>query len=134
MGSRVQLGDRDRERLGCGEALDFDLMEISIADLEELSERFGFEPEDWPTPLIGEIPFEQAGSPDAKPVRPRWQTRAVVWLALHQSGHDATWDEAGKVAYNRVRFVNEEEPGKDETSPSPPSAGSGTPPSDTSSD
>ena len=126
---QVHLGERDRERFGCAEGLELDLMEICIADLEELADRFGFDPDDWPIPIIGEVPFEQAGSPDAKPVKPRWQKQAAVWLALHQAGHDATWDEVGKVAAERVVYTRE--PGKDE--PAPSTEPSGTPPSDTSS-
>jgi len=137
MAIRVHLGEKDRERWGCAEALELDLMDTSIADVSELSERFGFEPDDWPDAMIGDIPFEQAGSPDARPVQPRWQKHAAVWLALHQAGHDATWDDVGKVSFLRAgySFDGKEDPGKEEgESPSPTSDDSGTPPSDTSSE
>lgn len=130
---RVHLSEKDQQRLGCGPALELDLLEISITDLGDLSERLEFEPEDWPDVMIGEIPFEQAGSPDARAVPPKWQKQAAVWLALHQNGHDITWEQAGQVAALRVRYTSDA-PGKDEPeSPSPTSGDSGTPPSATSS-
>lgn len=128
----VRLGEKDRNRFGCTEVLDLDLTDISIADLEELSERFKFDPFDWPIPIQGEVPFEQAGNPDAERERPRWQIHACVWIALHQAGHDVSWAEAGTVAAMKVGFGKPEEVEGKAESPSPTSDGSGTPPSDTS--
>ncbi len=85
MSRRFKLGAEDHERLGCpDEWLDVDPLAISIADLEELSERCGFEPSEWPRPLV------------ASP-RPRWSGRVTVWLALRQRGIAVSWDEAGSV-------------------------------------
>lgn len=124
-----RLCDPDRERFGCDEWVPYSAWAISVADLEELSARFGFEPSDWPTVLFGELTLEQAGDPDAKPVPPPWQMRAVVWQILRQNGHDVSWEDAGSVRFGLVR-VREE--GKD-PGPSTGSATSTTPRSKSSS-
>lgn len=93
----IRLCDGDRERFGCDEWLEFSPLAISVADMEELSDRFGFDPEDWPEPFIGQLTLEQAGNPDAKPKPPRWRNHAVAWMLLRQNGHDVSWEEAGAV-------------------------------------
>lgn len=131
---RVRLHERDAERLGCEQFLTVDTTLVSVAEVEELADRFQFDPYDWPHPLFGEIAFEDAGNPDAKPKAPRWQQRAVVWLALHQNGHPASWDEAGSVsAIGLAFFADEEAPGKDPEA-SPLNEASTTPPSENSTD
>lgn len=125
-----RLADADRERFGCAEWLPYSVLDITIDDLEELSDRFGFDPTEWPTPYLGELTLEQAGDPDAKPVPPRWQMRAAVWQILRQNGHDVSWDDVGTVRAGQVLVRREE--GKD-PEPSPGSATSTTPPSGSSS-
>ena len=63
----------------------------------------------------------------------RHRARAVVWLALHQNGHKATWDEAGSVSAVGLGFLADEDEGKD-PEPSPESEGSTTQPSESSTD
>jgi hypothetical protein len=128
---RIRLDPKDAERLGCDEILPLELWDISIVDLDALADRFEFDPDDWPTPLIGEIAFADAGDPDAQPVVPRWQKQAAVWLAVRMSGVDITWEQAGSVAALKVRYLDDE-PGKDEA-PSESSDPSTTGPSETSS-
>ena len=134
----IRLCDKDRERFGCAEWLDWSPSAVSVADLEWLSDKFGFDPDDWPTPLVGELTLEQAGDPDAKPKPPRWRNRAWAWMLLRQNGHMVTWEEAGEVRFLLARTKTEpvEESGKGEadTEPSPPSEASTTPPSPSSSD
>lgn len=125
------LDSADAQRFGCAERLDFDPMDLSLADMAELSERFSFDIEDWPYPLQGEIPLEQAGNEDAQPKAPKWQMWCVAWLALRQNGVDVSWEEAGKAKIFRMRI--EREPGKDQPD-SPSSDDSTTPPSGSSSD
>lgn len=125
-----RLSDQDRERFGCAEWLPYSPYDISVADLEDLSDRFDFDPSEWPTPLFGELTLEQAGDPTAKPVPPRWQMRATVWQILRQNGHDVSWDDAGTVRIGHVTARRIE--GKD-PEPSPGSDPSTTPPSKSSS-
>jgi hypothetical protein len=131
---RFQLCEQDRERFGAPEWLSFDLRAISVRDMDELSERFGFDPDDWPMPFAGELTLEQAGDPDAEAKPPRWQKHAWCWMLLRQNGVDASWDEAGEVRHMLIRREPEvsdvvpESPGKEPTAatPSPPSAASTT--------
>lgn len=112
---RLRLDEDDAAKLGCEQVLSLDLAAIGIADLDELAARFEFDPEDWPHPLVGEIAFEDAGNPDAKPKRPRWQKQAAVWIAVRGSGVDITWEQAGRVqAMKTVYLADEDAPGKDE--------------------
>jgi hypothetical protein len=140
MAQRVSLCEEDQERFGAGEWLNFDLRNISVADMEFLSDKFGFDPADWPTPFMGELTLDQAGDPDAVPAAPRWQTRAMCWILLRQNGVRVTWDEAGEVHHMLMRYQRvgepDESPGKeqDPTTPSEASDASTTPPSDTSTD
>ncbi len=100
-----RLSPADRERFGCQEWLaDVNSLAISVADLEELSERFDFNPSDWPAPFVGEITLEQAGDPDAVAAPPRWQGRALFWMLLHQNGHPVSWDEAGTVQVGLAEY------------------------------
>ncbi len=128
-----RLSDEDRKRYGTAEWLDFSVLDISVADLEWLSERFDFEPNAWPTPFFGELTLEQAGVEGAEPVPPRWQRRALAWMLLRQNGHMVSWDEAGEVRSHRVQLRLDEAvaetPGKDASPPStdsPPSVPSTT--------
>lgn len=134
----IRLCDEDRQRFGCAEWLEWSAMAVSIADLEWLSDKFGFDPDDWPTPLVGELTLEQAGDPDAKPKPPRWRNHAWAWMLLRQNGHPVTWEEAGEVRMLLARSKTEpvEEPGKGggDTGASEPSEASTTPPSPSSSD
>lgn len=135
--SQVRFGDKDRERWGLDEWLAFDPLDISVADLGELGDRFGFEAPDWPTVFFGELTLEQAGAPDAVPTPPRWQRHAFVWMTLHQNGYHVSWDDAGEARIGRITMRQDPpSPGKDnpETSPSEPSEPSTTAPSSTSSD
>lgn len=125
-----RLCDEDRERFGCAEWLPYSALNVNVADLEDLSERFDFDPSEWPTPLFGELTLEQAGDPDAKPVPPRWQMRAVVWQILRQNGHQISWEDAGLAHVGLMRVRREE--GKD-PEPSPGSEPSTTRPSGSSS-
>lgn len=113
----VSFGEKDRARWDLPEWLEFDPRDISVVDLCELSDRFGFDMRDWPTVLFGELTLEQAGDPDAKPVPPKWQNQAVAWMALRQNGRMVSWDEAGeaRTSWFRFRFP---ESGKDPSSPS----------------
>lgn len=131
---RIRLDEDDAKTLGCEQILPLDLAAIAIADLDELAERFEFDPEDWPHPLVGEIAFADAGNPDAKPKKPRWQKQAAVWIAVRASGVDITWAQAGRVqAMKTLYLADEVEPGKAEA-PSEISEPSTTGPSETSSD
>lgn len=111
---RLRLSEKDATRLGCEQILPFDTSEVSVGDVEELAERFGFDPYDWPTPFLGEISLENAGE-GAQPIPPKWQRRAVVCLALRQAGHEVTWEQAGTVKVTGVAYLADE-PGKDDTS------------------
>lgn len=131
---RIRLHERDAERLGCEQILTVDAVLISVGEVEELADRFEFDPYDWPHPLFGEIAFEDAGNPEAKRKAPRWQARAMVWLALRQNGHIVSWEDAGAVSAVGLAFLpDEEEPGKD-PEPSPENEGSTTQPSGSSTD
>lgn len=136
----IRLCDEDRERLGTPESLEFDLRAISVGDMEFLSERFGFDPEDWPEPFVGQLTFEQAGDPDAKPKPPPWRNHAFCWMLLRQNGIDVSWEAAATVRYFLITIDadpdREPSPGKEtpEPSPSPDSDASTTPPSATSTD
>lgn len=111
--SGVLFGDKDRQRWDLPEVAEFDPRDITVADLEELSDRLGFDMRDWPDVLFGELTLEQAGDPDAKPVPPKWQPRAVVWMALRQNGRMVSWDEAGEARTSWLRYVASE--GKDQS-------------------
>lgn len=102
--TEVQFGEKDRQRWDLPEFLEFDPRDIATADLEELSERFAFDMNDWPVVLFGELTLEQAGDPNAVPVPPRWQTRALVWMCLRQNGRMVSWDEAGEARSTWLRF------------------------------
>jgi hypothetical protein len=131
-----RLSDPDRKRFGLAdEWVEFDILGITIADMHELSERFGFDPEDWPEPFLGRLTLEQAGDPDARPKPPAWRNHALCWMLLRQNGVDASWDDAGTVQYLRMRVRVDEPPGKDPqgASPSPTSEPSTTRRSGTSS-
>ena len=132
--SQVRFGDHDRDRWGLDEWVEWDPMDISIADLTELSDRFSFDPSDWPHVFFGEIPLEQAGSPDAERVGPKWQLQAMVWMTLRQNNIDVSWEEAGAARVGRIRRRTAPSPGKDEaeSTPSETSEPSTTPPSETS--
>lgn len=141
MGS-YRLGEKDRERLGAHDWLPFDLLDATLDDITELSDRFGFELADWPNPFFGQVPLEAMGSADANDHRkaPSWQIHAGVWLALHAGGIPTTWDEVGRLAILRIEYRRDEEPvGKDEPSspaestPDPTPEPSTTPLSSTSS-
>lgn len=106
-----RLRDEDRERLGGPEWLPWSPMAVTINDLDELVDRFDFDPDDWPTPFFGELTLEQAGDPEAQPKSPRWQRRAAVWMALRQNGIDVSWDDVGTVRIFQVES-RVGEPGK----------------------
>jgi hypothetical protein len=127
---QIRLCDKDRERFKVDEWLEADWLDISIVDLEELSVRFGFDPDDWPEPFVGALTLEQAGNPDAKPKPPRWQPQAAVWMLLRQNGVDASWDDAGSAHWLKIQ--TRRDPGKD-PAPSPSSETSTTTPSASSS-
>src|SRR5262245_58305731 len=112
-----RLGDADRERLGCPEWLPFNLVDASIDDVTDLAERFGFALDDWPEAYLGEIDMDTVGQerePDR--IRPKWQIKAAVWMALHQNGVNCSWDDVGKVALLRASWRSDpdESPGKDQ--------------------
>lgn len=106
---KIRVGERDQKHFGVAEVLEFDPRAITVAELEELSERFGFDPNDWPDPLIGELTLEQAGDPDAKPTPPRWRNHAYAWMLLRQNGCDVTWDEAGHFRFFEIEILAEDE-------------------------
>lgn len=118
-----RLGETDRVKFGLDDWVDMSVRRISVADLEELSERFDFDPSDWPDPYVGVLTLEQAGDPDAKPKAPRWRPRAVVWMLLRQNGVPVTWDEAGSVAFLEIQYRPEVEVDAGKGG-SPPSSGS----------
>ena len=122
MGSQYRLGDADRERLGCPEWITLDLLDVSIDDVSELSDRFLFDLEDWPEPLVG--PKGENGERKT----PTWQFHASVWMALHLAGTFASWDDVGKVAILRVQS-RDDDPGK---APDPESGSSGSTPPESS--
>jgi hypothetical protein len=130
----IRLCDADRERFGCEEWLDFDVRDVTVADLGELAERHGFDPYDWPEPFFGALTLDQAGDPDAKPRPPRWQGHAAVWMALRQNGCDVSWADAGTARIGRAR--SRPGPGKDGPPEEPSTApeASTTTPSPSSSD
>lgn len=115
--ARFRLCDEDRARFGCPEWIEFNLRAISMRDLAELSDRFGFDPMDWPDPFLGEITFEQAGDPEAKPKPPVWHLQATAWQMLRQAGCDVSWDDAGEVRLFLADREADPEPerGKDDT-------------------
>jgi hypothetical protein len=133
-----RLGDADRERLGCPEWLPVSLADCTLDDITYLSDRFVFELEDWPEVLLGDIPFEAAGTPEAESKRkpPKWGIQALLWLALHQADVPVTWEQVGKLQVLKVqRRLDDEEPGKQTAAPAesdPTSGPSTTPPSSTS--
>jgi len=133
---RVRLGDEDRQRFSMPEWCTFDLRNISLAELGELSERFGFDPNDWPDPWVGELTLDQAGDPDAKPIPPPWRNQALMWMVLRQNGADVSWDDAAQTRPLMATWEPDPEPerGKDDTAApaSPKLATSTTPPSSTS--
>lgn len=135
-----RLCTEDRTLFGCPEWLTFDARAISIADLEELSDRFSFDVEDWPEPFRGQLTLDQAGDPNAVPRPPRWRNRALIWMLLRQNGVNVSWDDAGKAHVYLLEAHAEESdavtPGKDgpESSPSESSDGSTIPHSSTSTD
>jgi hypothetical protein len=135
---RLQVPDVDQKEFGTPEVLEFDLWSISVDDLDELSERFGFDPMDWPDPFVGEVTLDMAGDPDARPKPPKWRSRALVWMALRQNGFDVSWESAGKARAFRWSPLPEPEVdrGKDsmEDPASDPSDASTPQPSDTSTD
>lgn len=114
---RFSLCEEDRLHFGAPEWLTFDPRNISINDLEELSDRFGFDPVEWPAPFYGELTLEQAGDPDAEPKPPRWRNHALAWMLLRQGGLDVSWEDAGSMRIFRTRRETEvePEPGKDST-------------------
>lgn len=129
---RLRISDADAARLGVEAEMPLSMVDIPTRDLFWLADRFDFEPEDWPTPIIGEVAFEDAGNPDAKPKVPRWQRTGFAWIALNQAGRPTTWEEAETLAYFRIQLVPEArdvESGKDQ-----PAEDSTTPPSESSSD
>lgn len=139
MAESFRLGDDDRERLDCPEWLSLSLADCTLEDITYLSDRFVFDLEDWPEVLRGEVPFEYAGSPDADDKRraPKWSIQALLWLALHQSGCDASWEQVGKLQVMKVQRRSEpDDEGKDQAAPAGPDPTpevSMTPPSSTSS-
>ncbi len=135
----MRFGDHDRERWGLADGwLEFDPNDISVADLGDLADRFGFDLRDWPEAFWGQLTLEQAGDPTAVPKAPHWQRHAFVWMTLRQNGHPVSWGEAGEARIGRMLLRQAPpSPGKEEaeeTSPSTPSEPSTTPPSSTSSD
>jgi len=93
---KIRLCDKDRERFGCEEWLEYSPLAISINDLDELAGRFEFDVEDWPEPFYGQLTLDQAGQEDAKPKRPPWQGRATIWMLLRQNGIQVSWEDAGE--------------------------------------
>lgn len=93
---RFQICEADQKLFGAAELLEFDIRAISINDLDELATRFGFDPDAWPDPFIGELTLDQAGVPDAQPKPPTWQIRSMVWMALRQNGITVSWEDAGQ--------------------------------------
>ena len=112
---RIRLCDVDREKFGCDEWLDLDPLDITVADIEELCGRFGFDPHDWPEPFFGALTLDQAGDPGARPKPPPWQQWAAVWMALRQAGLDVSWDQAGQARPWKARV--RPGPGKDDPDP-----------------
>lgn len=133
---RFSIPESDQKEFGAPDVLVWDPVDITVEDLEELSERFGFDPADWPIPLNGELTLEQAGDPDARPKPPKWRNRALVWMTLRQNGMDVSWQHAGKGHFYLWRRVPDEPviQGKEPTEEthSPASAASTTRPSSTS--
>lgn len=131
MANSYRLGDADRARFGAPEWMPLELMDVTLDQVTDLSERFGFEIEDWPEAFFGKV------GEDGERKSPRWQIQTAVWLALHQSGINVPYENVGQIAVLRVQWRKEEEPGKDEGSsdspPSPTPETSTTPPSSTSS-
>lgn len=118
---RFSIPESDQREFGAPAVLDWNPLDITVEDLEELSERFGFDPSDWPVPLNGELTLEQAGDPDAVPKPPKWRNRALIWTTLRQNGIDVSWERAGKGHFYLWRRVADDEvtPGKDSTEETP---------------
>lgn len=127
---QIRVGVADRERLGCPEWIDIDYSVATVGDVEQLANWCKFDPFDWPGVLNGQIPFEQAGDPEAKPRKPPWVLTVALWLALnHTEGVSASWAAVRAVNFAEVfmrRVGDEVEEGKDEA-PSSTSDGSGDP-------
>lgn len=128
-----RLGDKDRARYGLPEWIDYSPYSITLADIQELSERFDFDATDWPDPYLGQITLEQAGDPDAKAKPPKWRNWAWAWMLLRQNGVDASWADAGTVFFYEIQFKpadaaapSDVEPGKDASPPSTASRSSGS--------
>ena len=126
---RFQICEADQKRFGAPEWLEYDARDITVADLNYLSERFGFDPNDWPEPFQGQLTLEQAGDPDAQPKPPPWRNQAMCWMLLRQTGFPVSWDEAADMHFFRLRVDLPDEVlaemGKGPTTPARRSAPSG---------
>jgi hypothetical protein len=127
---KIRVCDEDRELFGCDEWLEFTPLNISLDALDELAQRFDFDPGEWPEPFYGQLTLEQAGVEGAKPKSPPWRARATVWMLLRQNGFPVSWEDVGKSHPYLAR--TDASLGKAED-PSPPSEPSTTPRSRTSS-
>lgn len=129
----IRLCDADRELFGVDEWLPFEILDITVGDLEELSGRCKFDPEDWPDVFWGQLNYEQVQAGETKAKKPTWHSRAMVWILLRQNGLDVSWEDVGK-AKPLLMLVRSSSPGKDPeespasdistTQPSPTSSGS----------
>jgi hypothetical protein len=119
--AQMRLGDRDRERLGCPEWLDFDYTGATIEDIEAICDATGIDFDEWPSCLLPAVRFEDMEKPEAKPRTPAWRNRCLVFLALRQNGIESTWADAGKVRWREImtRVPTVEEPPKGEDGPGP---------------
>ncbi len=94
---KVRPCEADRQRFGLPEWCELDFRNVTVGEMTELANRFGFDQNDWPEVLQGQLTLEQAGNPDAVPKPPTWRNLLVAWLLLHQNGVDASWEDAGDV-------------------------------------
>jgi hypothetical protein len=131
---KIRLCDEDRETFGCPEWLEpVSPHDISLNDLDELAQRFNFDPNDWPEPFNGQLTLEQAGVEGARPKPPPWRMRALVWMLLRQNGIAVSWEDVGKAhPLSMTTDRADPSPGKGRAQ-SPNSATSTTPRSRTSS-
>ena len=94
---KVRPCEADRQRFNLPEWCEIDFRNVTVGEMTDLSTRFGFDQNDWPEVLQGQLTLEQAGDPDAVPKAPPWRNLLVAWLLLRQNGVEASWEDAEHV-------------------------------------
>jgi hypothetical protein len=92
---------------------------VTVDELEVICDKTGIDIDDWPDAIFPQVPFTTIPDPNARKRSPAWRNRVVVWLALHQAGHEVTWDEAGKVRTLLIEIRAVSDPKDDGPDPEP---------------